>query len=542
MAAILMIDDERAILELVKNGLRKDGHFVTTYTSAAQVPLDKLNRYDLIILDIMMPDVDGFSYCDKIRSLVDCPILFLTAKTMEHDITFGLGLGADDYLTKPFRIAELRARVNAHLRRERRERHTALTFDRIKIDLSEKELRVDNTPVALTKSEYLICEYLARNKGQVFSKEQIYEAVFSLEGDDLDRAMEYAISGQINTNLNKQYLLVTRKNEYVVLQYYIGSQFTNEWLYEHFPSPEILLYIFIAINCIAVCVILTAKFAKNMRTQLSPLFEATRQVAEQNLDFEVGHSKIKEFEDVLCSFANMKDNLKISLEKQWNAEQLQREQIAALAHDLKTPLTVIQGNIDLINETELDDEQRLYAGYITESSEQIGIYIKVLIDISRTIAGYQLHLEKFDIADYMGQIKAQASSLCLTKGICLQLETGANLGTLKADKLLLERAIMNVISNALDYSPPQGTIYVTVQKTDCFLHISITDEGGGFTPEALHHAQEQFFMGDKSRTSNMHFGMGLYITSSIIKQHGGQLVLSNSKKTGGAQVIIKIPY
>ena len=309
------------------------------------------------------------------------------------------------------------------------------------------------------------CKYLVLDKNY-----QVMETI--LEGDDLDRAMEYAISGKINTNLNKQYLLVTRENEYVVLQYYIGSQFTNEWLYEHFPSPEILLYIFIAINCIAVCVILTAKFAKNMRTQLSPLFEATRQVAEQNLDFEVGHSKIKEFEDVLCSFANMKDNLKISLEKQWNAEQLQREQIAAFAHDLKTPLTVIQGNIDLINETELDDEQRLYAGYITESSERIGIYIKALIDISRTIAGYQLHLEKFDIADYMGQIEAQASSLCLTKGICLQLETGANLGTFKADKLLLERAIMNVISNALDYSPPQGTIYVTVQKTDCFLHIS----------------------------------------------------------------------
>lgn len=183
MAAILMVDDEKPILDLVKNGLEKDGHLVTLYLSAAQVPFDILNRYDLIILDIMMPDIDGFTYCNKIRSLVDCPILFLTAKTMENDITFGLGLGADDYLTKPFRIAELRARVNAHLRREHRERHTALTFDRIKIDLSAKELWVDNTPVALTKSEYLICEYLARNKGQVFSKEQIYEAVFSLEGD-----------------------------------------------------------------------------------------------------------------------------------------------------------------------------------------------------------------------------------------------------------------------------------------------------------------------------------------------------------------------
>ena len=102
--------------------------------------------------------------------------------------------------------------------------------------------------------------------------------------------------------------------------------------------------------------------------------------------------------------------------------------------------------------------------------------------------------------------------------------------------------VLSCILYLIGYSPPQGTIYVTVQKTDCFLHMSITDEGGGFTPEALHHAQEQFFMGDKSRSSNMHFGMGLYITSSIIKQHGGQLVLSNSKKTGGAQAIIKIPY
>ena len=379
------------------------------------------------------------------------------------------------------------------------------------------------------------CKYLVLDKNY-----QVTET--TLEGDDLNRAMEYAISGKINSNLNKQYLFVTRKNEYVVLQYYIGSQFTNEWLYEHFPSPEILLYIFIAINCIAVCVILTAKFAKNMRTQLSPLFEATRQVAEQNLDFEVGHSKIKEFEDVLCSFANMKDNLKISLEKQWHAEQLQREQIAALAHDLKTPLTVIQGNIDLINETELDDEQRLYADYITESSSQISIYIKTLIDISRTVAGYQLHLEEIDISGYMGQIEAQANSLCLAKGICLHMEKEVDLGIFKTDKLLLERAIMNVISNAVDYSPPLGTIYVTTQKVDHFLHISITDEGTGFTSEAIHHAQEQFFMGDKSRTSNMHFGMGLYITNSIIKQHGGQLVLSNSKKTGGAQVIIKIPY
>ena len=379
------------------------------------------------------------------------------------------------------------------------------------------------------------CRYLVLDKN--------YQVVkTSLEGEDLDSAMEYAISGKANQNPDKQYLFVTRENEYVVLQYYVGSQFTNEWLYEHFPSPEILLYILIAINCMMVCIILTAKFSKNLRVQLSPLFEATKQVAQQNLDFEVGHSKIKEFEDVLCSFSDMKNNLKSSLEKQWDAERLQREQIAALAHDLKTPLTVIQGNIDLISETELDDEQRLYAGYITESSEQIGVYIRTLIDISRTASGYQLNSEKFDMADYMELIEARASSMCLTKGISLHMETGIDLGVFKADKMLLERAIMNVVANAIDYSPTKGTIYIVTKKADNFLQISITDEGSGFTPEALHHAHEQFFMSDHSRTSNLHFGMGLYITSCIIEQHNGQLILENSDITNGAQVIIKIPY
>ncbi len=186
MANILVVDDELPILELIKNGLQKDGHTVVLYASVTQVPVEHLNRYDLILLDIMMPEMDGFAFCEKIRELVDCPILFLTAKNMENDITFGLGLGADDYLTKPFRIAELRARVNAHLRREQRERHNCLIFDGMKIDLSAKEVRVGDVAVALTKSEYSICEYLARNKGQVFSREQIYEAVFSFDGESDD--------------------------------------------------------------------------------------------------------------------------------------------------------------------------------------------------------------------------------------------------------------------------------------------------------------------------------------------------------------------
>lgn len=184
MARLLVIDDEKAILDLVKNSLEKDGHVVTVCESAADVTINTLKNYDLILLDIMMSDVDGFMFCKKIRGIVDCPILFLTAKVMETDIIYGLGIGADDYITKPFRIGELRARVTAHLRRERREHHNTLGFEQeIKFDLSSKELFMKGKKVDLTKSEYEICEYLARNRGQVFTREQIYEAVFGFDGN-----------------------------------------------------------------------------------------------------------------------------------------------------------------------------------------------------------------------------------------------------------------------------------------------------------------------------------------------------------------------
>lgn len=124
-------------------------------------------------------------------------------------------------------------------------------------------------------------------------------------------------------------------------------------------------------NCLIVCILLTAYFAKMFSKELSPIFKATKEIENQNLDFEMEHSKIKEFENVLLSFDDMRTSLKTSLEKQWSAEQNQREQIASLAHDLKTLLTVMQGNIDLLDETELDEEQKLYLSYAMNSSEQM---------------------------------------------------------------------------------------------------------------------------------------------------------------------------
>ena len=181
MTRILVIDDDADILALIKNTLQLQNYMVKTFVSANQVDRSKLADYDLILLDIMMPDVDGLSFCRDIRNLVDCPILFLTAKTQEADFVTGLSYGADDYICKPFGVQELLARVDAHLRRERREHHASLVLESIRFDLSAKRVTAKGKKLDLTKSEYEICELLAKRRGQVFSKDQLYDYLYAYE-------------------------------------------------------------------------------------------------------------------------------------------------------------------------------------------------------------------------------------------------------------------------------------------------------------------------------------------------------------------------
>jgi DNA-binding response OmpR family regulator len=118
MPKVLVVDDDHDMLTLVRAALEKDGHQVDTEADAVVVQPARCRQYDLLLLDVMMPGEDGFSLSSRIRAEVDCPILFLTAKTEDAALVQGFGLGADDYIKKPFSIVELHARVNAHLRRE----------------------------------------------------------------------------------------------------------------------------------------------------------------------------------------------------------------------------------------------------------------------------------------------------------------------------------------------------------------------------------------------------------------------------------------
>lgn len=183
MIRILAVDDDREILMLMKRALEREGYEVDTVEDPNTLQTESLERYQLILLDVMMPGTDGFTLCRRIRELVDCPILFVTAKTEEKDLMHGLGIGGDDYIVKPFGIGELRARVAAHLRRENREKRHVMRMGNLVFSLQAKQLFYKEQEISLTKSEYAICEDLALNRGCVFSKEQIYEHVFGYDGE-----------------------------------------------------------------------------------------------------------------------------------------------------------------------------------------------------------------------------------------------------------------------------------------------------------------------------------------------------------------------
>ena len=189
MNKVLIIDDDKELCALMKKCIEQEKlSAVTVYNGIEGVRLIDENKdsYSLIILDVMLPDIDGFQILQKIRDISNIPVLMLTAKSNEEDKVFGLRLGADDYLTKPFGINELMARVNSLIRRYTTLNPFTVDIDSISlkdmvIDKLNRTVTVKDIPVSLTGKEFDLLLFLASNKGRVFTKKQIYSQVWEEE-------------------------------------------------------------------------------------------------------------------------------------------------------------------------------------------------------------------------------------------------------------------------------------------------------------------------------------------------------------------------
>lgn len=223
MARILVVDDEEKLLSLIAEFLATEGFAVETApTGNESLVLAKKNKFDLIVLDWMLPDLSGLEVIKELRKQSDIPVIFLTAKTSEIDKLLGLELGADDYITKPFSLRELAARIKVILRRleKNQVQNQKQIFD-LTIEPDNFRVLRGNTEIALTPSEFKILRLLASQPGRVFTRLQLVEAVLGDSYDGYERSIDTHIS-----NLRKK--LSQNEYQYIETVHGVGYKFTGE--------------------------------------------------------------------------------------------------------------------------------------------------------------------------------------------------------------------------------------------------------------------------------------------------------------------------
>jgi len=334
------------------------------------------------------------------------------------------------------------------------------------------------------------------------------------------------------------YKKIQKKDGYCVFMYDLVSKYKSVFLRNHLLNPEKFFLLINFCSYVLLILVYSAVFGKTIKKYLSPLSQIIEKIKRQDLDYSFKYSGITEIDDLLSSIDDMKNALQTSLQAQWNSEANKNKQISAISHDIKTPLTVIKGNTELLFETKLDEEQKLYTNYIATAQDQIQSYIQLLMEASKATEQISFKPEALNIQILIDIIKKQVQGLAATKQINILWNQEISDIQINAEKQNLERAIINIISNAIEYSPNNSKIIISVIKENNFIKFIIEDSGKGFSEKGLLHATEQFYMEDTSRNNKNHYGIGLYTAKSVAERHNGFLLLENSKETSGAKVTI----
>lgn len=224
MEKILIVDDDRDIGELISDAIEDEGFeaVVKTDGESALSFVEENEDVDLIILDIMMPGISGLEVCEKIRNKVSCPIIFVSAKGKTADTVLGLEVGADDYISKPFVVEELVARVKAHLRREKRSTGVydggIIKVGEIEINTNTFEVLKNSESISVSTREFQLLQYLMENAGKVLTREQIFAHVWNSGFGDI---------GTVAVNIKSIRDKIDPKNDYIKTVWGVGYKFVK---------------------------------------------------------------------------------------------------------------------------------------------------------------------------------------------------------------------------------------------------------------------------------------------------------------------------
>ena len=337
-------------------------------------------------------------------------------------------------------------------------------------------------------------------------------------------------------NPGYQYDVKMADGSFCLLQYDYATPYADPALRDTLPDFQTCYFVLLAALILVWLGWQTHCTVRVFAAETARLNAAVDAIAARQLEhIDTDGVRIREFAATLQALQTMGRELTDSLQSQWRMEQQRTEQIAALAHDLKTPLAVIQGNADLLAEDDLTAAQHGQVDAILRGTDRARRYLAALRTAGEPPAAKK-HMDSHTLVQSLAQT---ARALCAPAGttFCLEERWQGNLLAAESDLL---RAAENLLDNAVRYTPRGGTVTLTTAAEDGLFLLRVTDTGPGFTPEALAKAGEMLYT-DAARSDAAHQGLGLYFARKVAQSHGGVLVLSNLPAAHGACAELRLP-
>ena len=322
-----------------------------------------------------------------------------------------------------------------------------------------------------------------------------------------------------------------------VLQYDFSMPYGAEALQRRLPEFQTCATAALLLSWLIAGAICTRHFAGILRRDAALLTAATETIALRRLDTPLtGTARVRELGETLAAMEQLRGSLAQSLESQWDMERQRDLELAALTHDLKTPLTVISGNAELLAEDALTPSQRESVDTILRGALRLQDYVAQL----RAMAGREAvrDREAVELSELAADWESVGQSLRAGRDVDFRM-IPPPARTCALWRASLDRAVCNLLENAFRYTPAGGTVTLTMTAEGETLTIAVEDTGPGFSPEALARGGQAFYTSDAARPREGHMGMGLYYAGQTARRHGGTLQLSNTGH--GARAALRLP-
>lgn len=355
----------------------------------------------------------------------------------------------------------------------------------------------------------------------------------------LDTALNAWFGGSGNLGYTQYHLPVTLADGSVCfLQYDYSVPYANEHLRQRLPDFQLTYLGLLAVLMGVLIWCNTRRTARRLSAAAARLQDACTRITAGDLSGDTfGRTRIWELDEALDTMQTLREHLAQSLREQWEAEQQRAEQIAALSHDLKTPLTVIAGHADLLAEEALPPQAAGSVAAVRRSCETAARYLADLRAVAAPGTGTDEARQRVAAADFLARRKETGRALCTAAGRTFRLVNALPDGSaLDIQPHRMARAVDNLLDNAVRFAPPGGTVTLEVRLTGGTLMLAVRDTGPGFSPEALRKAGRLLYTGDTAR-HDAHQGLGLYMARQVAAAHGGTLALYNLPQGGGCAEI-----